>query len=382
MRRFSTSLALIAIGMLFNPNLAGAQDMSDCERNALGTERCANWQAATQVVAMRQTVERLDSHIAELAKEGRIAPEDAEAQRLKLVASQAAWEIYRDRQCRFAGAHPEGPAACLRTMTEARVLELQDPDVPEQNFKDKSWSERRLLQGQFQPEELVMLRLAGPPVRTVADRVALTKGPRETQDWNFRKWVSDLQQKLREVSRFGPLTSSFIAAEWDALRYDPETGAPLHQFPEHVEGSPADNTWDKNESQGFAARLPSCLRNLADPQCRVQYSTELGCRYDDDMAAFCQSKLDGLKEVFQSYSVTDPRHRDDVYKAIACLTPVPLDQRFAGTFLVSDTGQNAKLDPANAEGRPCAELGLEVDGDGWSAPSVRVFGSTMDMEIR
>ncbi|WEZ85653.1 DUF1311 domain-containing protein (plasmid) [Rhizobium sp. 32-5/1] len=382
MRRLSISLALIAICMLLNPNIAGAQDISDCERNALGTERCANWQAAVQAVSLQQTVERLDSHIAELAKAGRIAPEDAEAQRRKLVASQAAWEIYRDRQCALVGAHPEGPAACLRILTEARVLELQDPDIPEQSFKHRSWSERRLLQGQFQPQELVMLRLAGPPLRTVADRVALAKGPRQTQDWNFRKSVSDLQQKLREVSRFGPLTSSFIAAEWDALRYDPETGAPLHQFPERIEGSPADNTWDKNESQAFAARLPSCLRNLADPQCRVQYSTELGCRYDTDMAAFCQSKLDGLKEVFQSYSVTDPRHRDEVYKAIACLTPAPLDQPLSGTFLVPDTAQNARLEPGNVEGRPCSELGLEVDGDGWSARSVRVFDSTMDLEIR
>lgn len=382
MIRFATGFFLAATGMLLAAAPALAQDMSDCARNALTPERCAAWQSAAQAESLSLTLRQLDAHITALAATGRIAREEAEVQRTRLAASQTAWETFRDRQCALPGAHPAGAGACRRAMTEARLSELQDPDVPERGQEDKSWSERRVLQSPFHRNAWIMLRLGGPPMRTVSDRAALATGPRETQDWNFRKAVSDFQAKIRSVSGFGPLTSGFIAAEWDMLRYDPETGARLHQAPETIEGSPADNNWDKNEAEAFAARLPACLKNLADPQCRVQYSTELGCRYDADMAAFCQAKLDGLREIFQSYAATNPEHRDHVYKAVACLTPVAFDARFSQSFLDPASQQKASSGTAQAEGKPCSELGLASDGTGWTAKAVPVFGVTMDLEIR
>lgn len=378
MNRFTTGLILTVIGLLGLQGSATAQE-TDCERNALAADRCAAWQSAVQATSLSQTLGQIDSHLAALARKGTIPPEKAEAQRAKLAASQAAWQTFIERHCALPAAHPQGPDACRRQMAEARLAELQDPDLPEKGSEDKSWSQRRLLQSPFHTEAWVMLRIAGPPMRTVADRVALATGPRETQDWAFRKRVSDFQKKIRAVSGFGPLTSGFIAAEWDMLRYHPETGVALHQAPGRVEGSPADNTWDKNEAEAFASRLPACMRNMADPQCRVQYSTELGCRYDAEMAQFCQAKLDGLREGFQAYSLANPDDRDHFYKAVACLTPVPLDASFSGTFLA------AASNPAGAistEGRPCSELGLVPDGNGWSARGVPVFGIALDLEIR
>jgi uncharacterized protein YecT (DUF1311 family) len=382
MKGFATRFFLAAFGIFFAAAPVFAQDISDCERNALTPERCAAWQSAVQAESLSLTLRRLDAHIAALAASGRIAQEKAGAQREKLAASQTAWETFRDRHCALSGSHPAGTSACRQLMTEARLSELQDPDVPEAGEENKSWSERRVLQSSFHRNAWIMLRIAGPPMRTVSDRVALATGPRETQDWNFRKAVSDFQVKIRAVSGFGPLSSGFIAAEWDMLRYDPETGSRLHQAPETIEGSPADNNWDKNEAEAFAARLPACLKNLADPQCRVQYSTELGCRYDAEMAAVCQAKLDGLREVFQSYSLANPEHRDHVYKAVACLTPVPFDDRFSQSFLVTGIRQKAASETTRAEGKPCSELGLAPDGTGWSAKAVPVFGVTMDLEVR
>lgn len=380
MNRLATGVLLTAISIL-GATAASAQDISDCERNALVPERCAAWRSAAQAESLALTHRQLDAHIAALATEGRITPEKAETQRTRLAASQVAWETFRDRQCALSGSHPSGTDACRQAMTEARLSELQDPDVPETGLEDKSWSERRVHQSPFQRNAWIMLRLGVPPMRTVADRVALSDGPREAQDWNFRKAVSDFKAKIRATSGFGPLTSGFVAAEWDMLRYDPETGVRLHNAPETIEGSPADNTWDKNEAEAFAARLPACLKNLADPQCRVQYSTELGCRYDDEMAAFCQAKLEGLRDIFQSYSATNPEHRDRVYKAVACLTPVPLDAQFSQSFLAAGQRKTASKH-ASAEGKPCSDLGLASDGAGWSAKAVPVFGVTMDLEIR
>jgi hypothetical protein len=149
-----------------------------------------------------------------------------------------------------------------------------------------------------------------------------------------------------------------------------------------MEGSPADNSWDKNEAEAFAARLPACLKNLADPQCRVQFSTELGCRYDAEMAAFCQAKLEGLRDVFQSFSAANAEHRDRVYSAVACLTPAPIDERFSQSFLTPATHQETASARASVEGKPCSDLGLVSDGAGWSAKAASVFGATMDLEIR
>lgn len=377
MSRFATGLFVVLVSMAA-PALA--QETSDCEKHALAPERCEAWRSAAQAEALSLTLRQLDAHIADLAATGRIGQGKAEAQRSRLAASQAAWETFSARHCALAGAHSAGPEACRQAMVEARLDELLDPDIAEAGLADKSWSERRVQQSAFQRDAWVMLRLGVPPMRTVADRVALATGPRKVQDWIFRKDVSDFQAKIRQVSGFGPLTSAFIAAEWDMLRYDPETGARLHQSPETIEGSPADNNWDKNEAEAFAARLPACLKNLADPQCRVQYSTELGCRYDADMAAFCQAKLDGLRGVFQSFSATNPEHRDGFYKAVACLTPAPFDETFSQSFL---TGMHQQAsNPSGGENKLCSELGLTADGDGWSARNVPVFGTTMDLEIR
>lgn len=376
------SIGLLLAGIVFSAGAVRAQDASDCEKNGLLPERCLAWRSAAEAASFSLTLGQLDAHIAALAKAGRISQAKADARRQTLATSQAAWQTFRDRQCALPGAHPDGAEACRSQMAEARLAELQDPDVPEAGLEDKSWSERRVLQSPFYRGAWITLRLRAPPMRTVADRVALATGPRETQDWSFRKEVSDFQTKIRTVSGFGPLTSGFIAAEWDMLRYDPETGARLHQGPETIEGSPADNNWDKNEAEAFAAKLPACLRNLADPQCRVQYSTELGCRYDADMAAVCQTRLDGLRGVFKSFNVTTPEHRDQFYKAIACLTPAPFDERFTRSFLVPDSLKKAAPNSSSIEGRPCSDLGLAADGNGWAATGASVFGVTMDLEIR
>jgi hypothetical protein len=377
MSRLATGL-FVAMVLMAAPALA--QEVSDCEKHALAPERCGAWRSAAQAEALALTLRQLDAHIADLAATGRIAQEKAAAQRARLAASQAAWETFSERHCALAGVNPAGPEACRQTMVEARLDELLDPDVAEASLADKSWSERRVLQSAFQRDAWVMLRLGVPPMRTVADRVALATGPRKVQDWSFRKDVSDFQAKIRQVSGFGPLTSGFIAAEWDMLRYDPETGTRLHQSPETIEGSPADNNWDKNEAEAFAARLPACLKNLADPQCRVQYSTELGCRYDADMATFCQAKLDGLRGVFQSFSATNPEHRDHFYKAVACLTPAPFDETFSQSFLAGIDLQTSN--PSGGEHKLCSELGFKADGNGWSARNVPVFGTVMDLEVR
>lgn len=377
----------VAMGLLLavlssTATLADAQDISNCARNALPPDLCRAWQNAVQAEALSRTIRQLDAQTETLAAAGRISQEKAADQRARLAASQAAWENFRNRQCALADTHTAGADACRQAMTEARLAELQDPDAPAADAKDDGWSERRVRQSPFHTDAWVMLRLGGPPMRTVADRVALAAGPRQVQDWNFRKWVSDFPAKMRAASGFGPVTSGFIAAEWDMLRYDPETGARLHPAPETIEGSPADNRWDKNEAEAFAARLPTCLKNLADPQCSVQYSTELGCRYDADMAAFCQAKLDELRGVFQSYSLDNPQHRDSFYKAVACLTPVSIDATFSRSFLRDDNRQQAASDPASAEGKPCSRLGLAADGTGWSARDVSLFGMTLDLEIR
>lgn len=378
MSRLAASLLSVAV-LSGTATFAEAQDQADCARNALPPGLCQAWQIAVQTESLSQTLRLLDGGIEARAAAGGIAQEKAADQRARLAASQAAWETFRDRQCAVAGAHPDGTEACRQSMAEERLAELQNPDIAEAGAEGESWSERRVRQSPFHTDAWVMLRLGGPPMRTIADRVALATGPRQAQDWSFRKWVSDFQAKIRAASGYGPLTSGFVAAEWDMLRYDPESGVRLHAAPETIAGSPADNSWDKDEAGAFAARLPSCLKNLADPQCRVQYSTELGCRYDADMAAFCQQKLDGLRGVFQSYSLDDPQHRDDFYKAVACLTPVPIDTTFSQTFLA---GRNLASNPAGAEGRPCSELGFTADGKGWSARDVPLFGTRMDLEIR
>lgn len=380
MNRFIIGLLAAVTGVTVAPMAASAQDLSGCGRNAIPADRCAAWQSAARTTALSRAIEQLDGNAAALAKDGRISPEKAEAQRASLAASQAAWETFAERHCALPGAHPEGPEACRNQMIRERLAELQDPDLPEPGSEDKSWSKRRLRQSPSYTQAFVTLTLDGPPMRTLADRAALAKGPHETREWENRKQVWDFQKKIREVRGFGPLTSDFIAAEWDMLRFDPETGAPLHQAPERIEGSPADNSWDKNEAEAFASRLPACMRNMADPQCRVHYSPELGCRYDAEMAAFCQAKFDGLRDVFQSYDIADPDHREHFYRAVACLTPAPLGEGFAGTFLAS--ASPPPVEASNVAGGPCSALGLVRDGGGWSASGVPVFGVAMDLEIR
>lgn len=382
MKHYIPGLLVASIALLTFAVPSRSQETDDCARHGLVQDVCQAWRAAIRTEALSLTLRQLGTHIDRLVSRGEIAEEKGAQQKARLAASQSAWEIYRERQCALPGAHSVGIDACRQTMTEARVDELQDPDVAIPGQENKSWSERRVLESPFHRSAWIMLRLGAQPMRTVADRVALASGPKETRDWGFRKQVFDFAPKIRHATGFGPLTSAFIAAEWDMLRYDPETGASLHQAPGKIEGSPADNSWDKHEAEAFAARLPTCMRNLADPKCHVQYSIELGCRYDEDMARFCQAKMDGLREVFQSYSVDNPEDREHFYRAVACLTPVPFDERFSGSFLTSGIQTKGHSSTTSTEGQLCSTVGLKRDGEGWSAREVPVFGTVMDMEIR
>lgn len=382
MKRYALGLFLASVALLIIAGPSRSQETDDCAKHGLAQDACQAWRSAIRAEALSLILQQLDAHIGRLVSSGEIAEEKGAQQKARLAASQSAWETYRDLQCALPGAHAEGADACRQAMTEARLDELQDPDVAEPGQEDKSWSERRVLESPFHRNAWIMLRLGMQPMRTIADRVALATGPRETRDWSFRKQVFDFAPKIRQAAGFGPLTSAFIAAEWDMLRYDPETGTPLHQAPGKIEGSPADNSWDKHEAEAFAARLPACMRNLADPKCRVQYSTELGCRYDEDMARFCQAKMDGLRDVFQSYSVDNPENRAHFYSAVACLTPVPFDERFSGSFLTSGIKAKGVASMTAMEGRPCSAIGLTRDGEGWSARQVKVFGAVIDLEMR
>lgn len=382
MKRYALGLFFASVALLIFAAPSRSQETGDCAKHGLAQEVCQAWRSAVRAEALSLILKQLDAHIGRLVSSGEIAQEKGAQQKARLAASQSAWETYRNLQCTLPGAHPRGADVCPQVMTEARLGELQDPDVAEPGQEDKSWSERRVLESPFHRSAWIMLRLGIQPMRTIADRVALTTGPRETREWSFRKQVFDFAPKIRQVAGFGPLTSAFIAAEWDMLRYDPETGTALHQAPGKIEGSPADNSWDKHEAEAFAARLPACMRNLADPKCRVRYSTELGCRYDEDMARFCQARMDGLREVFQFYSVDNPQHREQFYRAIACLTPVPFDERFSGSFLTSGFQAKGAASMTAVEGLPCSAIGLTRDGEGWSARQVQVFGVAIDLEMR
>jgi hypothetical protein len=138
-----------------------------------------------------------------------------------------------------------------------------------------------------------------------------------------KRFISRIVERVLVSRGFEAKSAAYVAANWDAWRYHPETGDLLYSGRAPRMTSSAAVT--------FANALPECLKDLGKGHCRPIFSAELGCRHQPPLVDVCEGTLRRLNRVFES--LFDPRPRSDPLEG----RPYPFNQH---TFYVATCNFN------------------------------------------
>jgi uncharacterized protein len=325
-----------------NPAPAGSG--VDCRRPSTSTE---------QVVCANPSLVRLDQQKAKLYD-----------QFIKAVSYPDAWAGDEERFLNQR-ASCGSDIACLRVVYQRRIANLKDYLSGFAQDRKASEEEAKL------DADFTTLEDGAHYARLV-----------EKKDvrWHVQKrFIAKIVSRVLLERGFDVKSAAYIAVNWDAFRFDPETGERL------LPGTAL--TLSERKAAQFARALPDCLGYLSQPSCRIDYSIELGCRYDPAIATKCQARFAGLSERFQSFP-SDPRDGDrgrsaryEMYQRTACLeeggkgadlvvfAPKDLKKvsklvfqavKRAETTDLSET-HPAVVSPPKSATPLCSKLGIEVE---------------------
>jgi hypothetical protein len=163
-----------------------------------------------------------------------------------------------------------------------------------------------------------------------------------------KEFIRAIVQKALIKRAFEKKTAYFIARDWDAFRYDLETGDKILPKP------PMLMTGD--DALTFAASVPKCLANMAAFSCQIRVAPEYGCNLQHDYAPACRRALNKVKAGFSAMPMTGKTFmswydsENNFYDAMACIFGPN-----GGDIPVFDAGPSAsvtklKFDAASAAG--------------------------------
>jgi TPR repeat protein len=157
-----------------------------------------------------------------------------------------------------------------------------------------------------------------PPFLTMEDQRRCIGHDAVCLKWIYQKaLISRIVQQILTDRGFEQKTAYFIARDWDAFRYDFETGAKI------LPKSPMLVT--TSDAVAFANRIPQCLSDINLTTCQIRFAPEYGCNLQRDYIAICRrgfarvkAKFSGLLAEGRNYSATFGAEHE-FYKGVACL---------------------------------------------------------------
>jgi hypothetical protein len=187
-----------------------------------------------------------------------------------------------------------------------------------------------------------------PPYLTLEDqRRCIGQTTDECMNWIKQKeFIRSIVQKALAKRGFEQKTAFFIARDWDAFRYDLETGDKILPKP------PMLMTGD--DALNFANLIPKCLASMAAFSCQIRFAPEYGCNLQHDYAPACRRAVNKIKTSFPTLPITGKTFISwydseyNFYNALACI--------FApngGDIPVFDAGPSASA----------TKLKFEADGE-------------------
>ena len=157
-----------------------------------------------------------------------------------------------------------------------------------------------------------------PPFLTMEDQRRCIVNDEGCFKWIYQKTlIAGVVQQALVKRGFERKTAFFIARDWDAFRYDIETGDKILPKPPMLLST--------SEAVEFAGRLPQCLGNMATSTCQIRFAPEYGCNLQRDYMAACRRGFNNIKAKFSRMPTTGKTFMSwydseyNFYSAIACL---------------------------------------------------------------
>jgi TPR repeat protein len=157
-----------------------------------------------------------------------------------------------------------------------------------------------------------------PPFLTMEDQRRCIVQDENCFNWIYQKaLIGRLVRQVLIRRGFEQKSAFFIARDWDAFRYDIETGNKILPKPPMLV-----TTADAVE---FAGRIPKCFANIATSTCQIRFASEYGCNLQRDYMPACRRQFNTVKAQFARMPTTgkdfmswyDSEYK--FYEGIACL---------------------------------------------------------------
>jgi TPR repeat protein len=149
-----------------------------------------------------------------------------------------------------------------------------------------------------------------PPFLTMEDQRRCIVQDKNCFNWIYQKaLIGRLVRQVLIRRGFEQKSAFFIARDWDAFRYDVETG----------------NKVTTADAVEFANSIPKCLANIATSACQIRFASEYGCNLQRDYMPACRQQFNTVKAQFARMPTTgkdfmswyDSEYK--FYEGIACL---------------------------------------------------------------
>ena len=156
-----------------------------------------------------------------------------------------------------------------------------------------------------------------PPFLTMEDQRRCIVQDDNCLRWIYQKaLIGKIVQPILIQRGFEQKTAFFIARDWDAFRYDIESGAKILPKPAMLVTAA--------DAVGFANRIPQCLADISTSSCQIRFAAEYGCNLQRDYGPACRRDFEGVKAKFTQMPVDGAfmswfNAEYKLYNAIACL---------------------------------------------------------------
>ncbi len=157
-----------------------------------------------------------------------------------------------------------------------------------------------------------------PPFLTLEDQRRCIEQDANCLKWIYQKeFIRPIVQQVLVQRGFEEKTAYFIARDWDAFRYDLETGAKILPRPPML--------MTAADAAGFASRIPQCLTDMKTSTCQFRFAPEYGCNLQHDYGPACRRGFNGVKAKFPAMQASGKTFMSwydaeyNFYNAIACL---------------------------------------------------------------
>lgn len=157
-----------------------------------------------------------------------------------------------------------------------------------------------------------------PPFLTMEDQRRCIVNDENCFRWIYQKaLIGRVVQQVLIRRGFEQKTAFFIARDWDAVRYDVETGNKIMPKPPML--------LTTADAVDFASRIPRCFANMATSTCNIRFAPEYGCNLQRDYMTACRREFEKVKAKFSRMPTGGKTFMSwydseyEFYTGIACL---------------------------------------------------------------